>query len=99
MGYSRTKAKVRAFLTRRNARELVLTFDQCLLQRALDDANGVVETAAIMLMSAEQVEVAGGATGVDLDSNGEGDDEAETMQSGAVLALHVCFKLCVVCVY
>ena len=70
MGYPRAKAEVRAFVTRRNARELVLTFDQCLLQRALDDANGVVETAAIMLMSADQFEAAGGAvdpaTGVDL---------------------------------
>ena len=50
-------------------------------------------------MSADAVEAAGGATGEDLDSNGKDDDEAETMQSGAVLALHVCFKLCVVCVY
>ena len=45
-------------------------------QRALDDAKGVVETAAIMLMSADEIEETGGAvdpaTGVDLANVVEG---------------------------
>ena len=46
------------------------------VQRALDDAEGVLETAVSMLMSADEVEEAGGAvdpaTGVDLANVVEG---------------------------
>ena len=86
MGYSPTKAKVgRERIT--TADSLVLKYGVCIssVQRALDDAKGVIQTAAIMLMSADEVEAAGGAvdpaTGVDLANVVEGSSRRHRTRS------------------